>query len=174
MADPCLIWFTGLPGSGKTTLASAMTESMRSRGLSVLHLDGDRFRQGVSSDLGFSEQDRFENLRRVAEVAKLALEQEVWVVASFVSPFRAGRAQVETLIEPFRHLEIHLDCSLSECQRRDPKGLYRKAQQGQLQQLTGFSAPFEAPLSPALQLNSEHLSVEECLTGLEQLLEQLL
>ncbi len=172
-ALPCLIWFTGLPGSGKTTLANALAASLRQQGRGVLHLDGDRFRQGLSSDLGFSEQDRFENLRRVAEVAKLALEQDIWVVASFVSPFRSGRAQLEALAAPFRYLEIYLDCSLAECQRRDPKGLYRKAQQGQIQQLTGFSAPFEAPLSPALKLNSERLSVKECLVILEQSLKPL-
>ena len=152
---PCVLWLTGLPAAGKTTLAGALASRLRNLGLPVCVLDGDDLRRGLNADLGFSEADRDENVRRTAEVARLLLDAEIFVVAALISPFRAGRKQAGKRIGAGRFVEIFVDAPLEVCQQRDPKQLYAKARAGEIAGLTGFDAPYEAPRSPALHLCSD-------------------
>lgn len=157
-----MLWFTGLSGSGKSTVAVALERELARRGLLCRILDGDNIRTGINSNLGFSPEDRRENIRRIAEVAKLFVETGIITIAAFISPTEEVRRMARAIIgeEDFR--EIYISTPLEECERRDVKGLYARARRGEIRDFTGVSAPFEPPLAPALSLNTAELSPEEC------------
>jgi adenylylsulfate kinase len=157
----CLIWFTGLPASGKSTIAHALEKELFDRGIRSYVLDGDNIRHGLNSDLGFSREDRKENLRRVAELSKLFVDAGVVVLAAFVSPFREDRKYVRDILGDESFFEFYVKCSPEICEHRDPKGQYKKAREGVIKNYTGVSAPYEEPEKPDLVLNTEELPVEE-------------
>ncbi len=157
----CAVWMTGLSGSGKSTIAIALERKLHAAGLFTAVLDGDNIRTGINNNLGFSETDRVENIRRIAEVAKLFVQNGVVVLCSFVSPTIAIREQARSIIGQDDFLEIFVDTPLEECERRDVKGLYAKARAGQLKDFTGISAPFEPPPAPELRLPTTGRSVED-------------
>jgi adenylylsulfate kinase len=150
----CVVWMTGLSGSGKSTIAIALEQKLHAAGRYTVVLDGDNIRAGINSNLGFSADDRSENIRRIAEVAKLFLQNGAVVVCSFVSPTLAIRAQAKAIIGAADFLEVFVDTPLEECERRDVKGLYAKARTGEVKDFTGISAPFEAPGSADLRLTT--------------------
>ncbi len=166
-----ILWFTGLSGSGKSTLANAVNAALFERGLATYVLDGDNVRHGLCKDLGFSDADREENIRRIGEVAKLFLDAGVIVLTAFVSPFRADRDKARELVEQGDFLEIFCAADLDVCESRDPKGLYAKARSGAIKEFTGISSPYEAPESPELKIDtgSQELteSVQVVLKALE-------
>jgi len=157
---PAVLWFTGLSGAGKSTLANALEQRLHHSGHHTYLLDGDNVRHGLNRDLGFTDADRVENIRRVAEVARLMADAGLICLVAFISPFRAEREFARQLLAAGEFVEIHVDVSLQEAERRDPKGLYRKARQGQLQNFTGIDSDYEAPTSPELKIDTARLSVE--------------
>lgn len=157
-----VIWLTGLSGSGKSTLAFALEKELFAHERACYVLDGDNIRHGLNRDLGFSEQDRKENLRRIGEVAKLFMDAGNIVIAAFISPHAQDRQMVRDLFDEGDFIEVYIDCSLSACEERDPKGLYKKARAGEIPNFTGVSAPYEAPQQPELTIDTEHESVEQC------------
>ncbi len=166
-----MVWFTGLSGSGKSTVAIALERELHKRGLLCRILDGDNIRCGINNNLGFSEADRVENIRRIAEVAKLFVDAGIITIAAFISPGREMRAMAAKIIGADDFLEVYVSTPIEECERRDVKGLYAKARRGEIGQFTGVSAPFEEPLHPALTLDTSRLSLEE---SVEKLLELVL
>ena len=156
-----LLWFTGLSGSGKSTLANLVEIAMHQQGLSTYILDGDNIRQGINKDLSFTPQDRSENIRRIAEISNLMLDAGIVTLAAFVSPYIKDREAVKQIVGPNNVIEIYVNTSLSECERRDVKGLYRKARAGEVKNMTGISAPYEAPLNPDLEVITDAHSIEE-------------
>lgn len=156
-----LLWFYGLPGSGKSTLSQAVGARLRESGTQVCVLDGDVLRTGLNRDLGFSPADRHENIRRTAEVGRILVDAGLLVLAAFITPYEKSRAQVRQIMQGLPYYECFVRCSLEECMRRDPKGLYRKSRQGQLSDLTGVGAPFETPMAPDLIIDTERWSVGE-------------
>jgi adenylylsulfate kinase len=165
-----VVWLTGLPGCGKSTIAHAVEQNLHQLGLQTAVLDGDNVRLGLCADLGFSVDDRSEHARRVAETAKLFLEQGMVVLVALVSPLRSIRDQARRIVPPGDFLEIHCSCPQSICQQRDPKGLYAKAQRGEIAEFTGVSAAYEAPLEPALLLDTENEAVEDSVRRLTRLI----
>ena len=159
---PCMLWFTGLSGSGKTTIAGLVERGLAERGCHTYLLDGDHVRHGLCSDLGFSAADRAENIRRVGEVGRLMTDAGLIVLSAFISPFRAERALVRKLMAPGEFIEVFIDTPLQECERRDPKGLYKKARAGQIRLFTGLDSPYEQPESPELRLDTLAASAEAC------------
>ena len=159
--DAATIWLTGLSGSGKSTIAFELEKRLFMHGHVVYALDGDNMRHGLNRDLGFSPRDRTENIRRIAEVAKLFNSAGIFVVTAFISPYRADRAMARDIIGADRFIETHLAAGMDVCERRDPKGLYKKARAGEIKDFTGVSAPYEAPESPALLIDTGLLGVEE-------------
>jgi adenylylsulfate kinase len=159
-----ILWFTGLSGAGKSTLANAVNAALFEKGLSCYVLDGDNIRHGLCRDLGFSDADREENIRRIGEVAKLFLDAGVVVLTAFVSPFRADRDRARALVEPGDFIEIHCAADLAVCEQRDTKGLYAKARAGQIPEFTGISSPYEAPESPELRIETGNRDLEACVT----------
>ena len=157
-----ILWFTGLSGAGKSTLANAVNAALFAKGLSCYVLDGDNIRHGLCRDLGFSDADREENIRRIGEVAKLFLDAGVVVLTAFVSPFRADRDRARALVEPGDFIEIHCAADLAVCEQRDTKGLYAKARAGQIPEFTGISSPYEAPESPELRVETGNRDLEAC------------
>lgn len=157
-----IIWFTGLSGAGKSTLAHAIEESLYKRGCRTFVLDGDNVRHGLCGDLGFSAKDREENIRRIGEVAKLFMEAGVIVLTAFISPYRVDRERVRGMVEHGDFMEIYCDAPIEVCESRDVKGLYQKARSGQLADFTGISAPYEAPETPELTVNTGDLALEAC------------
>ena len=149
---PRCIWFTGLSGSGKSTIASLLEKQLHAEGKHTYLLDGDNVRHGLNRDLGFTEADRVENIRRVAEVAKLMVDAGLVVIVSFISPFRSERRMARDLFAEGEFIEVFVDTPLEECERRDVKGLYAKARRGEIKDFTGISAPFEPPTGPAIRL----------------------
>jgi bifunctional enzyme CysN/CysC len=149
---PRCIWFTGLSGSGKSTLANLLERRLHAEGRHTYVLDGDNVRHGLNRDLGFTEVDRAENIRRVAEVAKLMVDAGLIVIVAFISPYRAERKFARDLFAPGEFIEVFVDTPLKECERRDPKGLYAKARRGEIPNFTGLSAPYEEPTQPEIHL----------------------
>ncbi|KAK9450929.1 Adenylylsulfate kinase-domain-containing protein [Limtongia smithiae] len=160
------IWLTGLSASGKSTIATALEQHLLHSGIAAYRLDGDNIRFGLNKDLGFSEKDRNENIRRIAEVSKLFADSTTVSITSFISPYRADRDQARALHEkdsiPF--VEVHVDVPVEVAEQRDPKGLYKKARAGLIPEFTGISAPYEAPENPELHIRSDQLTVEESVT----------
>ncbi|MFB9862799.1 adenylyl-sulfate kinase [Rufibacter immobilis] len=171
--EPRLVWLTGLSGSGKTTLALRLEHYLFHRGFKVFLLDGDNVRHGLNQDLGFTAADRKENLRRVAEVAKLMLEAGMVVLCAFISPYEEERELVKQIVGPERFTQIYVNASLEVCEQRDVKGLYQKARQGIIPNFTGISAPYEAPLAPDLEVFTGEESVEESLLRIIDVVEPL-
>jgi adenylylsulfate kinase len=157
-----ILWFTGLSGAGKSTLANAVNQALFEQGLATYVLDGDNIRHGLCKDLGFSDADREENIRRIGEVSKLFLDAGVVVLTAFVSPFRADRDRARQLVTPGDFLEIHCAASLETCELRDTKGLYAKARAGEIQEFTGISSPYEAPEQPELRVDTGSSDLEAC------------
>ncbi len=157
-----ILWFTGLSGSGKSTLAHAVEDELHRLGVRTFVLDGDNVRRGLCNDLGFSDEDRTENIRRIGEVAKLMLDGGLIVMTAFISPFRQDRQIARDLVEQGDFVEIFCDAELGVCESRDPKGLYRKARAGQIPEFTGISSPYEAPQDPEVVLKTGDRSVEQC------------
>ena len=158
---PHVFWLTGLPAAGKTTLANALVRALQAQKIPVACLDGDVLRQGLCRDLGLSDEDRLENIRRAGEVAKLMHQAGLTVVCALVSPFRVARQQVRELFSVNDFSEVFLATPLEECMRRDPKGLYGKAQRGEILGMTGWDAPYESPLNAEFVFDTRRLSVEE-------------
>lgn len=152
---PKLIWFTGLSGSGKSTLANAVETQLFQDGYMTYLLDGDNIRTGLNKDLGFSTSDRIENIRRIAEVAKLMMDAGLLVVSAFISPFRAEREMIAELVGKENFLEVFVDCPLEVCEQRDVKGLYAKARKGIIKNFTGIDSPYEHPINPAVHIHSD-------------------
>ncbi|WP_286231818.1 adenylyl-sulfate kinase [Neobacillus mesonae] len=157
----CVLWFTGLSGSGKSTIANAVSAELYRMGINEYVLDGDNIRHGLNRDLGFSEADRTENIRRIGEVAKLFVDSGTIVTTAFISPFRTDRDQVRALFEKDEFIEVFVDCPLEECERRDPKQLYQKARRGEIRDFTGIDSPYEAPDQPEIIIRSDLLTVEK-------------
>jgi adenylylsulfate kinase len=164
------LWLTGLSASGKSTLARALEGALFARGCQVLVLDGDNIRHGLNRDLGFSPDDRAENIRRIGEVARLFAEFGAIAITAFISPYRSDRDGVRALSRADDFIEVHVDCDLATCEARDPKGLYAKARRGEIAEFTGISAPYEAPERPELVVRTDQFSERECV---EQLIEYL-
>ena len=167
---PALLWFTGLSGSGKSTLAGALEAELMQRGIHTYLLDGDNVRHSLCSDLGFATADRQENLRRVGEVAKLMVDAGLVVLAAFVSPYRAERAAIRARLPEGEFIEVFVDTPLSECEQRDPKGLYKKARAGEIKHFTGIDDPYEAPEHADIHLQNHGQGIEQ---GVALLLAQL-
>lgn len=165
-----MLWFTGLSGSGKSTVAVALERELHRRGLLCRLLDGDNIRSGINAGLGFSEEDRRENIRRIAEVGKLFVDTGIITVASFVSPTRELRDLARHIVGEADFKEIYVSTPLAECERRDVKGLYARARRGEIKDFTGISAPFEASAHPDLSLDTSRLSVEESVARIVALL----
>lgn len=168
------LWFTGLSGSGKSTIAVALEEALYERGHLCYRLDGDNIRLGINKNLGFSAEDRTENIRRIGEIAKLFVDSSIIALTSFISPYREDRDRVRALHEesgmPF--IEVFVDCALSEAEKRDPKGLYKKARAGEIKNFTGIDDPYEAPEKPELHLHTDQMSLDEEVAAVIAYLEQ--
>ena len=158
----CVIWFTGLSGSGKSTLALEVESKLYQRGHLTYVLDGDNIRHGLNKNLGFSPEDREENIRRIGEVAKLFADAGVIAMTAFISPYRADRDNARDLVDEGRFVEVFVDCPLEVCEARDTKGLYQKARAGEIKEFTGISAPYETPNQPELTVNTDDQNLEEC------------
>lgn len=158
----CILWYTGLSGSGKSTIANKVEEKMFEMGLHTYILDGDNVRMGLNKGLGFSDDDRKENIRRIGEVSKLFVDAGVIVGTAFISPFRGDRDMVRSIVKEGEFIEIYVDTPLDVCESRDPKGLYKKARAGEIKQFTGIDSPYEAPDKPEMDLLTANRSVDEC------------
>jgi adenylylsulfate kinase len=155
-----LLWFTGLSGSGKSTIANAVEQELHRKGIKTYTLDGDNVRKGVNKDLTFSPEDRTENIRRIAEIANLMIDCGLVVLAAFVSPYKKDRENIKNIVKDVNFVEIYINASLKECERRDVKGLYKKARTGEIKNMTGISAPYEAPEEPDIEINTEKETIE--------------
>ena len=167
-----ILWFTGLSGAGKSTLAHCVEESLYQKGCRTFVLDGDNIRHGLCGDLGFSIEDRTENIRRISEVAKLMMEAGVITLTAFISPFRAEREKARKIFPHGEFLEIYCQCPLEVCEQRDVKGLYKKARDGEIKDFTGISSPYEEPAKPELVVKTSEDSLEECAKQVLDLLEE--
>ena len=165
-----IVWLTGLSGAGKSTIANALAQRLHHQGCSNYVLDGDNVRHGLNRDLGFSDSDRSENIRRIGEVAKLFIDAGIITITAFISPFREDRERVRALVEPGDFLEIYCRCPLDVCEERDVKGLYKKARAGELQHFTGLSSAYEPPEKPDLILDTDRQSLEESVEKIFSLL----
>src|SRR6185436_5059504 len=157
---PCVIWFTGLSGAGKSTVANALEQALVQRGHHSYLLDGDNVRHGLNSDLNFSEADRNENIRRIGEVSALFIDAGIIVLTAFISPIRAERNRIRERIGDERFIEIYLSTSLEECEKRDPKGLYVKARAGEIREFTGIDSPYEPPIAPQVSIDTSKTTVD--------------
>lgn len=165
-----LLWFTGLSGSGKSTLANAVEKELYKQGVKTYTLDGDNIRKGINSDLTFSPEDRTENIRRIAEVANLMIDAGLVVLAAFVSPYKKDRDKIKSIVKDVNFVEIFVNTSIEECERRDVKGLYKKARAGEIKNMTGISAPYETPETPDLEINTEKESIENAVKRITELI----
>jgi len=157
-----VVWFTGLSGAGKSTLAHTVEEKLHQMGCRTFVFDGDNVRHGLCGDLTFSPEDRRENIRRIGEMTKLFLDAGIIAMTAFISPYRADRERVRTIVGPADFVEIHCDCPVEVCERRDVKGMYKKARQGLVKDFTGISAPYEVPTAPDLRLQTGSDPLEDC------------
>jgi len=155
-----LIWFTGLSGSGKSTIANALELELHKLGIKTYTLDGDNIRKGLNSDLTFSPEHRTENIRRIAEVAHLMIDAGLVVLAAFVSPYKKDRENIKSIVKDVNFVEVYVNASIEECERRDVKGLYMKARAGEIKNMTGISAPYEAPEHPDIEIKTENESIK--------------
>ncbi len=158
---PCILWFTGLSGSGKSTIANAVEAALLAQKKHTYLLDGDNIRMGLNKGLGFSDEDRVENLRRIGEVAKLFVDAGIIVLTAFISPFRSERQRVRELVDEGEFIEVFVDTPLEVCESRDPKGLYKKARAGEISDFTGIDSPYEAPEFPEIHIRNDRLPIEE-------------
>ncbi|MCH1437859.1 MAG: adenylyl-sulfate kinase [Flavobacteriales bacterium] len=156
-----LLWFTGLSGSGKSTIANRVEQVLHEKGVHTYCLDGDNVRKGLNKDLSFSPEDRTENIRRIAETANLMIDAGLVVLAAFVSPYKKDRENIRTIVGSENMVEIYVNTSVEECERRDVKGLYKKARAGEIKNMTGISSPYEAPTNPEIEVKTEKLNVDE-------------
>ncbi len=156
-----LLWFTGLSGSGKSTIANKVEEALHLKGIRTYTLDGDNIRKGLNSDLTFAPEDRTENIRRIAETANLMIDAGLVVLAAFVSPYKKDRENIKNIVKDVNFVEIYVNTSIEECERRDVKGLYKKARAGEIKNMTGISAPYEAPENPDIEIFTEKESVDQ-------------
>ncbi|HEX7064068.1 MAG TPA: adenylyl-sulfate kinase [Bacillales bacterium] len=166
-----VLWFTGLSGAGKSTLSVEVEKELHRRGIHTYVLDGDNIRHGLNKNLGFSPEDRRENIRRIGEVAKLFVDAGTVVLTAFISPYQEDRDGVREMLEEKEFVEIYVKCSVEECERRDPKGLYEKARSGEIKNFTGISAPYEAPAEPELTVETDQQSLEASVQQVVQFLE---
>lgn len=167
-----VIWFTGLSGSGKSTVSVALEKALFNEGKQTYRLDGDNVRHGLNKNLGFSPEDRTENIRRIGEVAKLMVDAGSITVTAFISPYKQDRDNVRAILEDGEFIEVYTKCSVEECENRDPKGLYKKARSGEISEFTGISAPYEAPDHPEIILDTEHESIDQSVDRVIQYLKQ--
>lgn len=167
-----VLWLTGLPSSGKSTLGHEVERLLFERGCNSYVLDGDNIRYGLNKNVGFSPEDRKENIRRIGEVAKLFAEAGLIVFTAFISPYREDRDQARALNEPGRFFEIYCACSVGECENRDPKGLWQRARKGEIEEFTGVSAPYEEPLTPEIIVQTDKYGLEECAEQIMRHLEE--
>ncbi len=158
---PMVIWFSGLSGSGKSSVASGVEKKLHRKGFHTFCLDGDNIRLGLNKDLGFSQEERSENIRRIAEVAKLFNEAGILVLAAFITPLEKDRKTIRQIVGKQNLIEIFIDTSLEECEKRDVKGLYRKVREGKIREFSGISSPFEIPKNPDLSIKTQNISVKE-------------
>lgn len=165
---PLVIWFTGLSGSGKSTLANLLEQKLHSQGKHSYLLDGDNIRHGLCGDLGFSDQDRVENIRRISEVTKLFVDAGNIVITAFISPFKADRNFCRNLLDENEFVEVYVDTPIEVCEQRDPKGLYKKARQGDIKKFTGIDSPYESPESPEIHLTYREQSAEAAVEEIYQ------
>lgn len=159
---PCIIWFTGLSASGKSTLANGIEVELFKRSCKTYLLDGDNVRHGLNKDLGFSEADRIENIRRIGEVSKLFVDSGLIVLTAFISPFKSDRQIAKSLVGYDEFIEVFVDTPIEICEQRDPKGLYKKARDGAIKNFTGIDSPYEAPEEPQIHIKTENKTVQEC------------
>lgn len=169
---PCILWLTGLSGSGKSTIANALEVKLYNMGKHTYVLDGDNVRHGLNYDLGFSDEDRVENIRRIGEVSKLFVDAGLIVICAFISPFRSNRQIVRNLVESGEFLEVFIGTPLEICEQRDPKGLYQKARSGEIPAFTGISSPYEAPATPEIHVQTVDQSVEESVDNIMKYLKE--
>lgn len=166
-----VLWFTGLSGSGKSTVASSLEKRLHDMGKLTYTLDGDNVRHGLNSDLGFSDEDRVENIRRIGEISKLFVDAGVITIATFVSPFREDRQKVRDLLGK-DFAEIYIDCPIEVCEKRDPKGIYKKARAGEIKHFTGIDSPYESPINPEIVVSTHLNTLDECVDKLVAYLEE--
>lgn len=159
--NSCLIWFTGLSGSGKSTLANLVEIELHKKGFSTYSLDGDNIRKGINKNLSFTPEDRSENIRRIAEIANLMIDAGILTLAAFISPYIKDREGVKQIVGNDNFIEIYVNTSLEECEKRDVKGLYKKARKGEIKDMTGISSPYEAPINPDLEVVTDVQTIEE-------------
>jgi adenylylsulfate kinase len=169
-----LVLFTGLSGSGKSTIASKLESVLHEKGLRTFSIDGDNLRKGICKDLGFSVADRNENLRRIGEISKLMIDAGVITLAAFVAPFQKSREMIQDIVGAENFVEVYVNTSLEECEKRDVKGLYAKARRGEITDFTGVSSPYEAPISPDATVNSENFSLDEAVAHILEIIEKKL
>ena len=171
--NPCCIWLTGLSGAGKSTLGYTLEKKLHQNGRHVYVLDGDNIRHGLNSDLGFSEEARAENIRRVAHVARLMVDAGLIVIVSFISPFQSEREKARQLFHPGQFLEVFVDAPLSTCEERDVKGLYAKARRGEIKSFTGIDSAYERPANPEIHLRTDTETLDSCLAKIIEVIEQV-
>jgi len=168
--NPCILWFTGLSGSGKSTIANAVEAALLVQNKHTYLLDGDNIRMGLNRGLTFSHEDRIENIRRIGEVSKLFVDAGLIVLTAFISPFQKDRDMVRQLVEEREFIEVFIDTPLQICEQRDPKGLYKKAREGKIQNFTGIDSPYEAPNTPEIHIENDKISIDK---AVEQILRYL-
>jgi adenylylsulfate kinase len=167
----CILWFTGLSASGKSTLANLLCEQLHDRCVKSYILDGDNIRHRLNKDLGFSHEDRKENIRRIGEVARLFVDAGLVAMTAFISPYCEDRENARALFNKGEFVEIYVKCSIPECEKRDPKGIYKKARAGEIKEFTGISAPYEEPQNPEIVLDTEHMTRDQCIQAILSYLE---
>ncbi|MCE5005261.1 adenylyl-sulfate kinase [Staphylococcus chromogenes] len=166
-----ILWFTGLSGSGKSTISVSLEKALFERGLNTYRLDGDNVRHGLNNNLGFSPEDRQENIRRITEVSKLMVDAGLITLTAFISPYKADRDRAREIVADGEFIEIYTKASVEACEKRDPKGLYQKARTGEIPEFTGISAPYEAPEQPEIVIDTEETSIEEAVLQILNYLE---